>query len=115
MTEETAYEVGYGRPPKHTQFKKGQSGNFRNRQKKNQSFAALIDKAFARRIPVRDGAERKHITILEAVTRQLVDSAARGDADALDLLMLLDQYAKKGNSHSPIIVEIVPDEPNPEK
>jgi hypothetical protein len=53
--------------------------------------------------------------VARRLTRQLVDSAARGDADAIDLLMLLDQYAKKGGGHSPIIVEIVPDEPNPEK
>ena len=27
------YEVGYGKPPKHTRFRKGQSGNLRGRPK----------------------------------------------------------------------------------
>ena len=27
QNDETDYEVGYGKPPKHTQFKRGQSGN----------------------------------------------------------------------------------------
>ena len=27
------YEVGYGKPPKHTRFRKGQSGNFLGRPK----------------------------------------------------------------------------------
>ena len=33
-TKRTDYEVGYGRPPSHTQFKKGLSGNPKGRPKR---------------------------------------------------------------------------------
>ena len=35
--EPGSYEVGYGKPPKHTQFKKGQSGNPKGRPKQVQA------------------------------------------------------------------------------
>jgi hypothetical protein len=35
------FEVGYGKPPKGTQFKKGQSGNPSGRSKKDKAFKPL--------------------------------------------------------------------------
>ena len=37
------YEIGYGRPPKHTQFKKGQSGNPEGRPKGIKSLSTELD------------------------------------------------------------------------
>jgi hypothetical protein len=108
MSEETSYEVGYRRPPKHSQFKKGQSGNPRNRQaKKSPSFADFIDMAFARQVTIREEGKPKNKTLIEVITRKLVDSAAQGNAEALDLLMLLNDYSKKRQGSSGIIIRIV--------
>jgi hypothetical protein len=96
MSNNPFYEVGYKRPPKHTRFKPGQSGNPRSRRKAPCTpFAELIDKAFKRNITVRTAGRSKKMTILEAVTRQLVDTAALGKPEALELLALLDAYARK--------------------
>ena len=38
------YSVGYGKPPKHSQFKPGQSGNPRGRPKKVMAFAEALEK-----------------------------------------------------------------------
>ena len=43
-TSKQEYEVGYKKPPMHTRFKKGQSGNKRGRQKVLPSTAALLKK-----------------------------------------------------------------------
>ena len=42
MDDKRDYEVGYGRPPKASQFKKGKSGNPRGRPKKDPSIADVI-------------------------------------------------------------------------
>lgn len=114
MSEETPYEVGYGRPPKHTQFKPGQSGNPRNKQKRtSETFAQLIDRALNRLITVRVAGKSQRMTIIEAVTRQLINAAASGKPEAVDLLSLVDAYAKRisGCEGGAVIVEIVPDKP----
>src|SRR5260370_30445940 len=44
MTSEQkrGYAVGYGRPPRATQFQKGRSGNAKGRPKRSKSFIALF-------------------------------------------------------------------------
>jgi len=37
------YEVGYGKPPKHGQFKPGQSGNPKGRPKGRKNFPVLLE------------------------------------------------------------------------
>ena len=41
------YEVGFGKPPKATQFKGGQSGNPKGRPKESVSFALKLEKAMS--------------------------------------------------------------------
>lgn len=108
MSEETPYIVGYRHPPKHSQFQKGQSGNPKNRRpKKAPSFADLIDKAFARQVTVREGGKAKRTTILELITRKLVDAAAQGNSEAIELLMQLSAYGKKRSDDLECIIRIV--------
>ena len=42
-----AYEVGYGKPPKHSQFKRGQSGNPQGRKKQDRTIRAIMQKIIA--------------------------------------------------------------------
>ena len=85
------YEVGYGNPPQHTRFKRGQSGNPKGRPKGVRNFKtdlrAMLD------TPVkltRDGKRRK-VSTQQAVLLRLQEKALRGDGRALDRLLALAQ------------------------
>ena len=66
------YRVGRGRPPLHTRFKKGQSGNPRGPRK---NLPALLVAALNEPVVVTRGGESRWITKREAVIAQLVDKS----------------------------------------
>jgi hypothetical protein len=47
------YEVGYGKPPQNTRFKKGMSGNPKGRPKRTASAKQSFHEVFAKKIPAR--------------------------------------------------------------
>ncbi|MGG5890088.1 DUF5681 domain-containing protein [Falsiroseomonas sp. HC035] len=85
------YEVGYGKPPEHSRFKPGQSGNPRGRTKDSVTFSMAIAKALGERVMVNEGGSRHSITKLEAIAKQLVNKAASGDARIIKLLAEMDR------------------------
>jgi hypothetical protein len=53
---EPEYRVGYKRPPVHTRFKPGQSGNPSGRSKGSQNLQTLFTKILAEEVSLREGA-----------------------------------------------------------
>ena len=54
-----AYAVGFGKPPEHTRFRKGRSGNPAGRPKGALDLGALLQKAMAEKVVVKDAAGRR--------------------------------------------------------
>lgn len=81
------YEVGYGRPPKHTRFKPGQSGNPGGRKRKSKDLQKLIQAELDTLITVQDAGCEKHITKREALVKQLVNLAIKGNPKPLQLVL----------------------------
>src|SRR5215469_4194622 len=98
---EGEYKVGPGRPPLHTRFKKGQSGNPRGPRHKN--LPALLVAALNEPVVVTSGGERRRITKREAVVAQLVDKSAGADLRATKMLldMLQDIEKRAGTAPAP--------------
>jgi hypothetical protein len=81
--------VGYGRPPRHTRFQKGQSGNpggkpGPKKRLKHQFDAALSGALNDTRQALRDAKPTK---VIEAVARKLAIDALEGRPSALRLLL----------------------------
>ena len=95
------YEVGRGKPPVHSRFKKGQSGNPRGPRPKNLP-ALLVDALNEKVVATIDG-ERREITKREAVVTQMVNESARANLRATKMLidMLKDVEKKAGATPPP--------------
>jgi uncharacterized protein DUF5681 len=84
---ERDYEVGYGKPPRHTRFKKGQSGNPRGRPSGSKNLKTLLNEALNERVVVTEEGGRRNITKREAIVTQLVNRSATADLRALKILL----------------------------
>jgi hypothetical protein len=82
---ESGYKVGPGRPPLHTRFKKGQSGNPGGRSTK--SLPALLTDALNETVVVTIDGRRRKITKREAIVTQMVDKSASADLRATKMLI----------------------------
>jgi replication-associated recombination protein RarA len=75
--------VGYRKPPKHSQFKKGESGNLKGRPRGSLNLATVLERTLREQIVTNQNGRRTVITKLEAAVKELVNQAAAGDARAM--------------------------------
>ncbi len=83
------YEVGYGRPPKATQFQKGASGNPHGRPPGRRNLATDLTLALEEQVKVVENGKHRQITKREAICRQLANRSAAGDLAAMRLVIPL--------------------------
>jgi len=73
------YEVGYGKPPRHTRFAKGQSGNPRGRPCGAKNFTTLLEEALDEPVTVTENGGRRKVSKRQAIVTQLVNRSATAD------------------------------------
>ena len=85
--DDKTYPVGYKKPPRHTQFKPGQSGNPNGRPKKEKKLLDVLNKeVLAVATLVEPNGRRRKVSMLEASVRHLVRTAAKGDLKAASMV-----------------------------
>jgi hypothetical protein len=92
--EKRSYQVGYGKPPVHSRFIKGRSGNPRGRKKSSRidDIGALFNAILDEEVTVKDGNRVRTMTQLEAMFYAQKNTALGGDPKAL---LTLIKIAKK--------------------
>ena len=83
------YVVGYGKPPLHTRFQKGRSGNPKGRPRGKKNTATLLNAALNASIVVIENGQRKKITKREAILTQLVNKSAAADLKATQMVLAM--------------------------
>lgn len=93
-------EVGYGRPPKHSQFARGRSGNPKGRPKGSKNMTTLLQEELDRKVQVTEDGRPKLMSKRRIAVRQLVDKATRGDPKAFATLLKLEAGSPAGGAGS---------------
>ena len=81
------YDVGYRKPPKHKQFKLGQSGNPRGRPKGSKNESTILHGILHRKIKIQDGGRSRQVTILEAMLTRFAQDSLKGSVKSAAFLL----------------------------
>lgn len=85
--------VGKGRPPKASQFKKGQSGNPAGRPKGAKGVNTIVREVLNSKVTILEGGRKRKISKLEFIVTRLANDAAQGKPAAVkSMLELLKAY-----------------------
>ena len=83
------YETGYRKPPRHTRFRKGHSGNPRGRPKGAKNLKTDLLEELRERISVRDQGRSRSFSKQRALIKSLMARALQGNMAALAQLVTL--------------------------
>jgi hypothetical protein len=88
----STYRVGYGKPPKAKQFKRGRSGNPKGRPKGSLNLATDLTAELGEHITVREDGRSRKVSKQRALIKSLMAKALQGDVRATAALLAL--YAR---------------------
>jgi uncharacterized protein DUF5681 len=83
------YEVGYGKPPKHSQFRPGESGNSAGRRKGLRNLKIDVKRTLAMPVKVKGAGRTRTRSTQEGALLSLREKALRGNERALNRLLEL--------------------------
>jgi hypothetical protein len=93
--ESQNYDVGFKKPPKHTQFQPGQSGNRNGRPKGSRNFANVIEQELNSIVSITERGKVKQVRKKDIIAKQVVNKAAAGDLKATGMLLNESRYAEQ--------------------
>jgi len=107
-------EVGYGKPPKSGQFKKGISGNPSGRPKKQSDFLSALLREANSEVTITEKGKRKVVKMIDVVAKQVMTKAATGNIQSQHLLYKLLQQAQERAAEDPNSRNMPDRDPKPE-
>jgi Family of unknown function (DUF5681) len=105
-SEQGTYKVGYGRPPLHSRFKRGQSGNPRGRTKQSRNLRTIVKQVSNEQVQIREGDRPRRMPRMEALVRTMFTRAFKDPKASAALIVLLRQ-CDYGADHDEPTVDVL--------
>lgn len=83
------YDVGYGKPPKHTRFVPGVSGNPKGKPRKNKSFEEEVQAILGARVSVTIGGKKTYVSKRQLLLEQIINGAINKNTTMMRLAIPL--------------------------
>jgi Family of unknown function (DUF5681) len=87
-------KVGFGRPPVHTRFQPGKSGNPSGSRKKSKDLNARLKKAAEEKVEVQEGGRKRKVKKIDLAVTQMMNKAAQGQPAFLKMALKEIQSAE---------------------
>ena len=87
MAKRSGYDIGYGKPPLHGQFKDGVSGNPSGRKKGLRSLKTDLEAELLETITVTKNGQLLKLSMQQLMIKALTAKAAKGDTKAIGQLI----------------------------
>jgi hypothetical protein len=101
------YDVGYGKPPKSSRFKSGQSGNPKGRRKRSKNGKTLLVEALDEIVLVTEAGVQQRMTKREVFYKTLVARSLKDNRFAALLLKIMGEYDLIKSNEIPQEMKIV--------
>lgn len=89
VPEDESYRVGYGKPPKHTRFKPGQSGNPQGRPRGARNLRTAFREGLQEKVTIREGNRTRKLSKMDGIVQVTLNKALKGDAKGLAAVIQL--------------------------
>ena len=104
------YEVGYGKPPVHSQFQKGTSGYPKGKPNGRKNTKTMIREIAFAPVEIQVQGKTQKITAYEAMLMRLRQAALNGDYRSIAHILLLGQSVDDAASEKPEVESIIFDQ-----
>jgi len=100
------YEVGYQKPPRHSQFKPGNRANPHGRRgkKKPRTEAEIVHDVMNGLVDFREGGKSKRMRRIELLIKSCGAAALKGDIGAAEALLKIRTQFDKHRAIEPVVV-----------
>ena len=102
------YEVGRGKPPLHTRYPSGKSGNPGGRQKGSVNLKTLLERVLNSEIVLSENGKPRRVTVIEAVLLNSAKTALAGNQRSIEFLV--DKYQSLDAQNETLNVELAQDD-----
>jgi hypothetical protein len=101
------YEIGYGKPPRHSQFKKGVCANPPGRpRRRNTQIGEVVHSFLSAEAQYREKGRTKKTSRLELAIKRHVAAALNGDVGSAAMLLKMRAQAIRLGNFGPLIIRV---------